>query len=859
MSEHCRTTQQLFSDYFDGGLAPDERRLIEEHLRACPDCGTEYRHYTESLRALQATGAIETTRVFVQNVKAAAAAHLDRKENLLNAPSEAMTVITPKADSRVWPKAATPPTPAGPVAELHLPPWAPWALAAATFLAFVAGWAGGGRRGAGVDEERLAALVEERLRRAPATAPAVEPVDPRKILEAQGLVQHEGLWVPRRLLEDFGRGRVIVAGRAMSREEAAKLLAKELPPEAPAVPATPTTAAAPTEDEVIARFLEREKLARLPAGPLVPVEWARRWEEGWIQTGPDAWKKPAELKAELIREHQLVEFRGRLMSREQAESLQSLQTVKAPAGAAAANEFTRSLEGLEIGLPLGLKGLTVYPILAARPAPEAPHTTLHGALSSGRFEISDTLGLFQVQAKNGSDRDVLVLAGEILAGGRCARTVAEDTFVPAGQAAKLPVLCAEPSAWRAADRFARESGHHLAPPSLRRALAAEQGQGALWSLWSRRAGKSGAPADLYRKHAEALAEFRAFFGVLPEREASAIGVAVAIGEGLEFVELFPAHEALAAAFDRIVAGAATDLQERGADAPAKTAFPNSVKGVKQLLESAWFSTYEASESGLGVRRDDASVGRVCLAGDGTPAHALLFAAAAAPEADRKGGAAVPREKARRALDDFEVRLKAAGPARRASIVRELGALGVADAVPVLVKHLTEPDVPVRRAVIQELAATEDPRVSEPLLQVLARNRTEPAVFAEAARALARLGEDRAVEPLLRALDPAEPDTAKAVLQALPELLPQSRSLAVSMPRLIGLFESWEGAAAKPDVLADPVAKAARPAELQALVEALRGALKQIVGIEFTTAAGARKWWNDRDARERFLKDKGERR
>jgi hypothetical protein len=36
------------------------------------------------------------------------------------------------------------------------------------------------------------------------------------------------------------------------------------------------------------------------------------------------------------------------------------------------------------------------------------------------------------------------------------------------------------------------------------------------------------------------------------------------------------------------------------------------------------------------------------------------------------------------------------------------------------------------------------------------------------------------------------------------------------------------------------------------MEAVRTTLKRLVGIEFQTAGGARKFWSDRDARERWL-------
>ncbi len=857
MSLNCQTTQDLFSDYYDGGLEPAERSLLEAHLEACGDCASEYHHYTESLDALHDTKPLETTRMFMANVRAAAAAHLDRKENLLRPPSEAITMVTPRADAGAPGGARPPQAPAA--VEFHVPPWVPWALAATTFIAFVLGWAVSGRKAAPPDEERVTALVEERLRRLPAPAvPVHEPVDPRRVLEEQGLVQHQGQWIPLRMRDEFARGMVSLAGKMLSREEAARTLLREFPPEQPATPVPQT--AAPSEEEVLARFIDREKYARAASGALVPQDWIRKWEEGWIQTGPDTWKKGSEFREEFARDNHLVEHRGRLMTREEAESLQALQRVKAPPGAAAANEFTQTVEGMEIGTPVSFKGLTVWPVLAARPSPDSACLTLHAALDTGRLEISDTLGMLQIQVRNGLDLDVLLLAGEILAGGRCARLVAEDVLIRAGQAVKVPVVCAEPGAWRTGDKFLRESGHHLAPPSLRRALVSELGQGAVWSSLSHRLWKGAVPADLYRKHAEPLAELRAFFAALPDREAGAVGLAVGWGDALEFLELFPSHEAFAAWFDRILSGAAIDLLDRVNEAaPPRSgpAFANTPKGVKLLLESVFNLKYEPAEQGYGVRRDEAAAGRVTLS-QGALQHAILFTAPAAADPDRKAGAAVPREKARKTLDEYEARLKAAGPARRAQLLHEVASLGLPDAVPLLVKQLAATDVQTRQAAIQELGLSADPRAADPLLQVLARSRADFPVFAEAARALARLGDERAADPLIKTIDPAEPENARTVIGVLPELLGQFRSKDVlerSMSRLVGLYESWEGTGGKDNAILDPVGKPARSTELQTLIDAARHSLKQLSGLEFATGAGARRWWNDREVRERWLKER----
>ncbi len=855
---NCQNTTEYFSDYYDGGLGAGERQLLEEHLRSCTSCTTEYRHFTTSLSALHETRPMETTAAFMTNLKATASQQIERRQNYTRTKSEAMTIVTPKADSRPVGKTDSKPvTKSAPIMKLPATWWVPWALAATTLAAFALGFTVSGRGGDPEQEAELVAALAElkELKKKPAAA---APVDEKHILEANGLVEADGQWIPRKWRDDFSKNMVCMGGQMMTRDQAAKMLAKEFPaaPVAQAEPAPQPPSSAsqpmPTSEEI----LDKAGYTRVN-DVAVPKAWVEKWAEGYVQIGVGEWRKATDFKEELIKEHNLVEIRGKLMTREQADAIQAEQFVKPPANAVAANDFTRALDGLQIGPPMNFHGITVYPLLAPAAPPEAPYTTIHAALGTDKLEITDTGSLFQVQVKNGLDQDVLLIAGDVLTGGRSTRVVAEHTLVPQGQTGKVPVLCVEPGAWRTtSDRFAKESGHFVAPPSLARSLIWEQGQGAAWSIVAKKlAGKPGGLVDLYRKQADPIAEVRAYFSALPDREMTAVGVAVAENEALEFVEIFPDHALFTAYFERLVAGAALDLLERG-DGPSRAAspYPNSMKGVKQLLEGAFTCTYDAREDGFAVRREEASVGRVRIV-QGTLQHAVLFGAGA-PEVERKAAYTVPKDKMTKAVAEYEARLKILGPARKAAVLHEMGTINAPDLTIALARHLTEPDIAVRRAAIQELGQTADPRATETLLQLLqTRNASEPAVFAEAVRALARLGHERSVDPLLKQLDGVDSDMGRVIVQSIGELLMQVKTREIlerATARLIALFEASEGVSKGDTTILDPVVKSMRPADAQAVLESVRTLLKQLVGIEFTTSTGARKFWNDRDARERFL-------
>lgn len=827
----CQVTQERFSDYYDGGLSSTERSRLEDHLKTCSTCRVEYEHYSTSLKVLNETRPLETTQVFMTNLKAAAQAHLERKELFLR----------------------TEPAPRPPA-----PSWVPYALAASAVVAFLAGYViqsqalqreiSGLRRD--LDRARLEARNVP-----PPPAPVAVPTD-EEILRKYKLVNLRGQWVPEAAQAAFDQRMVLVDGRLFEPKAAAELLAaRHLPPKPPeTIPAPPPEDPAKREEEVLRKYaLVRHE------GMVVPSEWVQKWGQDLIQVGINRWLSRAEFEEKLAQDHGLVRHGGRLMTREQAAELQSQQLIARPDAAAASNELTQALEGLKIGPRMTYRGLTVYLLLSNRAPAESFVVSLHSALATGKLELIEKGDVFAIQVRNQLDGEVLLMAGEVLAGGRCTRVVAEDTLVPRKKVVTVPVACVEPANWRPIGPFLKESGHYLAPPSVRRALAAELGQGAVWALVARRLdkGRTG-QIDLFRKYADTVVDYRLQLADLLEQEPAAVGVAVALGDTVEQVEVFRNNGLLASYYDRIVAAAVLDLLERSND-PASRApapYPNTVKGVKHFLESAFSMQYDLREGGLAVRKDDVRVGRASVSGGGIQ-HAFFFASGA-PEWDRRASLPVKGEKLAKVLAEYEDRMKATPDAnRKVEVVRELASLKVPEALTVLVNHMSEPALAVRRAVIEQMGDLGDRRAYEPLSQLLPRSRKDAPVFSATAQALSRLGDERAVDLLFRQGDGGDPELGRVVVLALPELLLQVRTrdvLEKSVGRLVSIHESAD-TGAKGEALSDPMTKGLRPAEASIVSEAARTALRQVTGQDLASPLEYRKWWNDREKRDRFLKER----
>lgn len=46
----CRALTDFLADYLAGELSPDERRVFDGHLAACPECVAYLRSYAETIR-----------------------------------------------------------------------------------------------------------------------------------------------------------------------------------------------------------------------------------------------------------------------------------------------------------------------------------------------------------------------------------------------------------------------------------------------------------------------------------------------------------------------------------------------------------------------------------------------------------------------------------------------------------------------------------------------------------------------------------------------------------------------------------------------------------------------------------------
>lgn len=857
----CARCQALFSSAYDDEFSVGEREMFYSHLKQCAACQREFAHYQKALLALKALEPAPASAGFDQRVLGA---------------------ITREAGHSTVVALATEPAPTRPLPRARVPLRGRFisvraAAAAAFFLAAAAAFVTHRLLSVGRDSAAASAAPPGYVRVGNDLVPGDRFA--AGVLEAQGFVFAGGRWVPREEAERASQGSVYYAGRWMSPAELKDTVFKaeglvkgrrgwEMaggPPPAPtelAPPPAPPAPAFPLEESM--RALGYEK---------VGDRWVTAQEKGFIEKGfvyyEGRWVSPSDIKKDLLEIEGLVNHDGRWMTREQREMLTASTSVERPPSAPAQNEVTAVIEGLAIGDPSSQDALTVFPLYARGAVAETAYLSFESAIRDGKFEVHDEKHPRRLKVRNGCDQPVLLLAGELLAGGTQDRLVARDSVVLPNKSKwiDLPVYCAEPgrSAGKA-DRF--DPVGAIATPELRRLLATEGMQADVWSgirrLLEGMEVKSSTDAlsalYLQKAYQERMSALWRRLGDLPARDARTIGVVVGVDQELAMAEIFPSNGLFREAYPKVLAAAASQALGRrpaAASVPAPS-LPNTRSGVKQLLQGAFYCEYVRDKTENGgsylVRSGGAVVGQASLH-EGRLCHAVLYPTAPPsppppPALATRPAYTLDVEKARRMAVEFERTMAAAGEAERLRAVQEFGALKWDKAAEVLAPYASgEVSDTVRVAVIEGLGATGSPQAVKPLADLVEKTRRRPAVTKAAADALARTGDPRAVDPLFKLLHQPEPDVARIGLDACAQLivhLRERQTLERAVNRFIAFYEDLDVHALEIDATRCPTHGLYR-----ALYEPMHAAMLRLTEYNFPSGAKYRAWWNNN--KEAFLR------
>jgi hypothetical protein len=151
--------------------------------------------------------------------------------------------------------------------------------------------------------------------------------------------------------------------------------------------------------------------------------------------------------------------------------------------------------------PVSYENLTVFPVVSSSGYDTSAFLTLEDGLSSGEVTVreqgADVIyrnrdgsrpaaqnyggpSVNQLVLVNHSKRPLLLLAGELVSGGKQDRVIAKDRIVaPFGEPLPLNVFCVEHGRWSAGSQF--NEARTIVHPSVREQAAVKQKQGDVWA------------------------------------------------------------------------------------------------------------------------------------------------------------------------------------------------------------------------------------------------------------------------------------------------------------------------------------------------------------------------------------------
>jgi hypothetical protein len=150
--------------------------------------------------------------------------------------------------------------------------------------------------------------------------------------------------------------------------------------------------------------------------------------------------------------------------------------------------------------PVAYENISVFPVVSSFSQDTSPFLTLEEGLANGEVTVSEQGAVGMVRNRdprylgpperigasvnqlvliNRSKRPLLLLAGELVSGGKQDRVIGKDRIVPVG-APPLPldVFCVEHGRWTGGSQFA--AANTIVHPSVRESAAVDQAQGKVW-------------------------------------------------------------------------------------------------------------------------------------------------------------------------------------------------------------------------------------------------------------------------------------------------------------------------------------------------------------------------------------------
>lgn len=291
--------------------------------------------------------------------------------------------------------------------------------------------------------------------------------------------------------------------------------------------------------------------------------------------------------------------------------------------------------------PITQDNLTIFPVASPTIHDAGKFLTLDEGLSSGQVIVTETGRVHALRGDgertlpqreyrgdgaevnrlvliNQSNLPLLLLAGEIVTGGKQDRVVGKDRIVPAhSDPVDLSVFCVEPGRWVANSSAFGGLTAQMAQPSVRRGAMAEQSQTRVWdevrgSQRAMAAKIAGAPAAAatssyasvvnaapVRNEVDRMAQplERSYERLIKDlRDRKAVGVVVAVNGRVIWADVFSSPSLLEKYWPKLVRSYAAEAVV--ARAGLKPAQPSPSEAQRFLTETAGAREIVQTEPGL---------------------------------------------------------------------------------------------------------------------------------------------------------------------------------------------------------------------------------------------------------------------
>jgi hypothetical protein len=292
-----------------------------------------------------------------------------------------------------------------------------------------------------------------------------------------------------------------------------------------------------------------------------------------------------------------------------------------------------STSGYKVLEPIRHGNLTVFPVVAAASHDTHGFITLDEGLRSGEVLVTESgrvqplirrrparpiLGdgaqVNRLVLVNNSKRPLILLAGEIVTGGKQDRVIGKDRLVPAeSDPIDLSVFCVEPGRWTGVSAKFDSLGAAMAQPAVRAKAMSDKDQAKVWEEVGKAresvivsAAPAAAPAlagtSSYarvmqnaevKKEIDSVAEpiQHSYESLIKQlRDQNAVGAVVAVNSQIVWADIFASTSLLEKYWPKLVrsyAAEAVATKAKGREADVKSAqeFLNNLEGRHQTVES----------------------------------------------------------------------------------------------------------------------------------------------------------------------------------------------------------------------------------------------------------------------------------